>query len=150
MLRVASVPEGHVYVRHLSAPWAPDEVHRLPDPDGRAWPSALLSPAWIHDNADSFDLFHIHFGFDALAPQDLRAVVEELRRHHKPLIYTVHDLQNPHHLERSAHAAALDVLIPAATELITLTDGACAEIRALWGAPLRRRSGGPAHCSGGK
>ncbi len=133
LIRIASVPEGHVYVRHLSDPCIDHGVVRLPDPGGKAWPSALLSPGWIDEHADGFDVFHVHFGFDALSTQDLTAVVDALRHHGKPLVYTVHDLRNPHHLDRRAHDEALDVLIPAATELITLTDGAAREIRSRWG-----------------
>lgn len=166
-MRVASVPSGHVYVRHLSDPeltgwYAPEnfgphsdsatnntanpaasptrtpgpdrhDVYRLPDPDGKQWPSALLRPGWINANADNFDVFHVHFGFDALSTADLEGIVSELRAHNKPLVYTVHDLRNPHHVDRTAHDEALDVLIPAATELITLTPGAAAEIKERWG-----------------
>lgn len=133
MLTIASVPEGHVYVRHLTDPCFNHGVTRLPDPGGKPWPSALLSPAWIERNAGGFDAFHIHFGFDALSTDDLTAVVDALRRHGKPLIYTVHDLRNPHHLDRRAHDEALDVLVSAAAELITLTQGAAAEIQQRWG-----------------
>ncbi|MBB1510857.1 glycosyltransferase family 1 protein [Tessaracoccus sp. MC1756] len=132
MIRVASVPEGHVYVRHLADPCNGHDVVRLPDPGGKAWPSALLSPQWIDQNAESFDVFHIHFGFDALSTRDLTDVLEALDRNDKPLVYTVHDLRNPHHLDRLAHDEALDVLIPAAAELITLTAGAAQEIRRRW------------------
>lgn len=133
MVSIASVPEGHVYVRHLSDPCNEHGVTRLPDPGGKAWPSELLSPHWIEANASTFDVFHVHFGFDALSTRDLTDVVAALSANGKPLVYTVHDLRNPHHLDRSAHDAALDVLIPAAAELITLTDGAAREIRQRWG-----------------
>ena len=66
----------------------------------------------------------MHFGFDAIAPEDLREVVGELKRHNKPLVYTVHDLRNPHHPERTAHDEQQDVLVAAANTLITLTPGA--------------------------
>ena len=57
MLRVASVPGSHIYVRHLSAP---------------------------HHNR--FDVFHVHFGFDAIGPEILEEVVHELEVHRKPLV----------------------------------------------------------------
>lgn len=145
-IRVASIPSGHVYVRHLdplpgTAPDLPDVV-RLPDPDpdspgnpatGKWWPPVMLSAEWIDANPDAFDVFHIHFGFDALAPRDLQEVAAALQRHGKPLVYTVHDLRNPHHESPEAHDAHLDVLIPAADALITLTEGAAAEIEHRWG-----------------
>lgn len=142
-IRVASVPAGHVYVRHLASPDPTDDpVVRLPDPSpdgrsgtasGRWWPPVMLDPAWLERNADTFDLVHVHFGFDATSPETLAAVVDVLRRHAKPLLLTVHDLRNPHHADRTAHDAHLDVLVPAADVVITLTDGAAAEIERRWG-----------------
>jgi glycosyltransferase involved in cell wall biosynthesis len=45
----------------------------------------------------------------------------------------VHDLRNPHHEDRTLHDAQLDVLVPAADALVTLTAGAAREIRDRWG-----------------
>jgi hypothetical protein len=58
--------------------------------------------------------------------------VHALRAVRKPLVYTVHDLRNPHHLDPRAHDAHLDVLIPQADGLVTLTAGAAAEVAARW------------------
>lgn len=139
MIRVASVPESHVYVRHLDHPDVP-QVVRLPDPvprDGRTvpggwWPPLMLEPSWIDDHCDLFDVFHVHFGFDALTGDQIRDVVGRLRRHGKPLVYTVHDLRNPHQRDATTHSALLDVLIPAADALITLTPGARSQIKERW------------------
>jgi glycosyltransferase involved in cell wall biosynthesis len=136
---VASVPQSHVYVWHLSREHG-EVVHRLPDPipdeqlrSGQQgwWPPVMLDPTWARDN--EFDIFHIHFGFDASEPAQLRELVDVLRRRGKPLVYTVHDLRNPHHTDTALHDAHLDILIPAADEVITLTAGAAAEIRRRWG-----------------
>ena len=139
VITVASVPAGHVYVQHL-ADVDERSVERLPDlrppgdsAPGQWWPPVMLDPAWIDRHSDEFDIFHLHFGFDALSAPDLIAVVDSLRRAGKPLVYTVHDLRNPHHQERSAHDAALDVVIPAAEAVITLTEGAAGVIRSRWG-----------------
>lgn len=93
----------------------------------------MLEPSWIDEHAAEFDVFHVHFGFDALSPETLQDVVDALRRNGKPLVYTVHDLTNPHHATPEAHTAHLDILIPAADELITLTQGAADEIERRWG-----------------
>ncbi|WP_316932239.1 glycosyltransferase [Nocardioides marmotae] len=137
-LLVASVPSGHVYVRHL-APEAGSSPRRLPDPkplgqpaDSQVWwPPAMLEPSWARSH--DFDLLHLHFGFDARSPEDLAALVRALRETGRPLVQTVHDLRNPHHEDRTLHDAQLDVLVPAATELVTLTEGAAAEIERRWG-----------------
>jgi len=137
-LRVASVPENHVYVRHIGVPG--DRVMRLDDPPPAQpanpdvwWPPRMLDPEWIRENAHAFDVFHLHFGFDAKAPADLAAVVATLRELGKPFVYTVHDLRNPHHAEPELHDRQLAVLVPAADALITLTDGAATEIATRWG-----------------
>lgn len=138
-LTIASVPSGHVYVRHL-APIVGEGPVRLPDPaPGRPdrpagatwWPPVMLDPAWAA-TAD-FDVFHLHFGFDASSPAQLAELTSTLRRRGKPFVFTVHDLRNPHHEDRTAHDAQLDVLVPAADAVVTLTRGAAAEIRRRWG-----------------
>lgn len=138
-IRVASVPSGHVYVRHLSPAHGGGGVVRLDDPppagrvpDAVWWPPRMLEPAWIQEHAHTFDLMHIHFGFDALSPQELTSVVDVLRDQAKPLILTVHDLRNPHHQTADLHNAQLGVLVRAADAVITLTHGAAVEIRERW------------------
>src|SRR5579875_1986461 len=139
-IRVASVPENHVYVRHLAPTNQDDHIVRLADPPpretatvaGQWWPPAMLDPRWIRAHAADFDVFHIHFGFDALSAADLRAVLDELDRCDKPLVYTVHDLRNPHHVQPDAHAAHLDLLVRHAAALITLTPGAAEAVERRW------------------
>ncbi len=141
VIRVASVPASHVYVRHLSPPDGVDDgVRRLPDPptSGRAeqsrwWPPTMLAADWVRAHHDTFDVFHVHFGFDARTPAELVALVDALASHGKPLVLTVHDLRNPHHTDRREHDAQLDVLVPAAQALVTLTPGAADEVAARWG-----------------
>jgi beta-1,4-mannosyltransferase len=144
-LRVASVPSSHVYVRHLSPAGhdlsGGDAIERLADPvpsggtaeQSQWWPPAMLEAGWVADHADEFDVFHVHFGFDARSPAELQDVVEALRIAGRPLVFTVHDLRNPHHTDRRAHDDQLDVLVPAADQLITLTEGAAREIWRRWG-----------------
>ncbi|WNG87509.1 glycosyltransferase family 1 protein [Mycobacterium sp. ITM-2016-00317] len=140
LLRVASVPASHVYVRHLADPADRGEVIRLPDPvpaDGRKvpggwWPPLMLEPGWVSANHELFDVFHIHFGFDAVGADVLTEVMQELKDYDKPLVYTVHDLRNPHHHDPAEHILQQDVLVAAADVLITLTPGAAQEIRRRW------------------
>jgi hypothetical protein len=93
----------------------------------------MLDPFWVAEHADEFDVFHVHFGFDALDPRDLSAVADALARHGKPLVYTVHDLRNPHHQDPAQHDAHLDVLVRRAGALVTLTSGAAEAVRGRWG-----------------
>ena len=140
-MRVASVPQSHIYVRHLSHPAGCDSVVRLPDPiptdqrtvPGGWWPPLMLNPSWIEQHHNEFDVFHVHFGFDAIGPDALADVVQALKMYDKPLVYTVHDLRNPHHPDPAAHTEQQDVLVPAAHALITLTPGAAEIIEHRWG-----------------
>ncbi|MEV6759214.1 glycosyltransferase family 1 protein [Streptomyces sp. NPDC051105] len=92
----------------------------------------MLDPTWVADHHDRFDVFHLHFGFDAHEPDALRALADVLHRYGKPLVYTVHDLRNPHQADPAPHLAALDVLLTEADRLITLTRGAASEIVRRW------------------
>jgi hypothetical protein len=142
-LVVASVPADHPYIRHLGPEDGTGPV-RLPDPDPddptrsaeqRWWPPVMLEPRWVRSH--DFDLLHVHFGFDSRRPRDLARFVAALRARRKPLVFTVHDLRNPHHVIRDQHDAQLDVLVEAASALVTLTPGAADEIRLRWGREAR-------------
>jgi len=98
---VRSVPTDHAYVRHLAS--LPDEdqlgtsVVRLADPQEPWWPPPALDPDWLEARTDEFDVFHVHFGFDARSVDDLEKLVDVLRSSDRLLVQTVHDLRNPHH-----------------------------------------------------
>ncbi len=134
-IRVASVPAGHPYVAHLGT----RGVVRLPDPTppgappGRWWPPQALDPAWIAANADRFDLLHVHFGMEARRPDEFEATVAALRAAGRPLVHTVHDLEHPQLSDQAPHLALLDVVVPAADALVTLTAGAAREVERRWG-----------------
>ncbi|MFD8704841.1 hypothetical protein ACFV1W_19835 [Kitasatospora sp. NPDC059648] len=102
--RVAAVPAGHVYVRHLAALTARYPVHHLPDPCPRGtprsrwgwWPPAMLDPDWVRRHHDEFDVFHLHQGYENASPTRITELVWLLRRRGKPLVFTVHELENPY------------------------------------------------------
>ena len=93
----------------------------------------MLTPDWIRQNADAFDVLHVHFGMESSTTQELSAVLEALRAADKPLVYTVHDLENPQLTDQSAHVRMLDAIIPAVDVLVTLTPSARDEIAERWG-----------------
>ena len=138
-LRVASVPSEHPYVRHLAPVVEDGAVWRLPDPPvpgapaGQWWPSPVLEPGWLRDPAAELDLVHVHCGFEHRTAAQLRELVAVLAALRLPLVLTVHDLQNPHLADQRSHGEALDVLVPTAAAVITLTPGAAAEITRRWG-----------------
>ena len=137
MLTVGSVPAGHPYVDSVTDS---SRIHLLPDPvprnvtvAGQWWPPRLLEPAYLGRHVESLDVLHVHFGFESFTVEELRRTVEILRRRHVPLVLTVHDLHNPHLVDPRRHLAQLDVLVPAAREVVTLTPGAASVIRERWG-----------------
>lgn len=79
-VRVASIPSGHPYVRHLSAP-GDLRVRRLPDPSpavpdplpGQWWPPVMLEREWVTGHRTALDLVHLHFGFDSYSPGGWRS-----------------------------------------------------------------------------
>ncbi len=93
----------------------------------------MLEPGWIATHPDRFDVMHLHFGSESVEIARVRAVLATLRAAGRPLVHTVHDLSHPQLRDQSGHRAQLDVLIPAAAALITLTPGAAAEIESRWG-----------------
>lgn len=128
-LRVASVPATHVYVRRLAHP----AVVRLQDPSGDDHRTpCFLDPAWWASTETLPDLLHVHFGFEYYDPAQLARLVDVLRARRVPLVYTVHDLRNPNHPTPELQDAGLDVLVPAADRLVTLTGWAAARIRERW------------------
>jgi hypothetical protein len=137
---VLAIPSAHPYPERLrSTTPATSRVVHLDDPvvpgapPGQWWPPTALDEGWVRRHAGEVDLVHLHFGFDAASPADLRRWVLALREEGIPLVLTVHDLVNPHFTDQTEHLARLDVLVPAADALITLTAGAATEIQERWG-----------------
>jgi glycosyltransferase involved in cell wall biosynthesis len=135
-IRLASIPSGHPYVRHVLAGGG---VDLLPDPappgasDGRWWPPVMCDAAWVAANRDRFDVMHVHFGTESYPEAHLRSLVRALRASGRPLVYTLHDLENPQLTDQARHLAHLDLLVPAADAVVTLTAGAAATIERRWG-----------------
>ncbi|NYG54612.1 glycosyltransferase [Nocardioides perillae] len=143
---VAPVPAGHPYVRR-TLPAADDPaagiVVHLPDPDPdhphdptrqagpRWWPAVKLEPWWVEQSRPH--VLHVHFGYDDRSPAQLRALVRACRAVGTALVVTVHDLRNPHHDDPALLEAQLDVLLPAADAVLTLTASAADEVAARWG-----------------
>lgn len=130
-VRVVSVPTSHVYVQHIRD----DCFNGLPATGlpGPGTSAQVLQPQWVQDHRDTFDVVHLHFGFDACPPGQLAQWVQALHEAGKKLVYTAHDLRNPHHLDAGTHDQQLDVLVGGADAVLTLTPGAAAEMRLRWG-----------------
>ena len=129
-IRLVTVPAVHPYVSAVR----PDGVQPVAVGRVRGWdPDPYLDPASVPSWADGVDLVHLHFGFDHLDADTLRAWITALDVAHLPLVFTAHDLRNPHHADPAPHTAMLDVLMERAAAVLTLTDGAAREISERWG-----------------
>lgn len=137
LIRLASVPAAHPFVGSTTDPAL---VSLLPDPippgatlAGQWWPPRWLDPGYLGEHIHEIDVLHVHFGFETVALDDLRAVFEVLRAHRVPLVVTAHDLTNPHLTDQASHRARLDLLFREASAVITLTRGAAHAIAQGWG-----------------
>lgn len=135
LIRVASIPAAHPYVRAITDM---QMVQVLPDPPvpgadaGVWWPPVALTSEWLDSHAADYDVLHVHFGLESFSPEELRDALDVARRHGRPVVYTVHDLDNPQLVDQAPYRALLDVIIPAADRLLTLTTTAAAEIERRW------------------
>ncbi len=91
-----------------------------------------MTADWIAAHAEDFDVLHVHFGLESFSPEQLADALAAARRHGRPVVYSVHDIDNPQLVDQTAYHALLDVIVPAADRLITLTPTAAAEIERRW------------------
>lgn len=113
-------------------------VHVLPDPPVPGapadvwWPPVALTAEWIGSHSADFDVLHVHFGLESFSAQELAAALATARRLGRAVVYTVHDLDNPQLVDQAPYRELLDVIVPAADHLVTLTASAAAEIERRW------------------
>ncbi|WP_229733015.1 hypothetical protein [Conyzicola nivalis] len=117
---------------------ASSEVEVLGDPRpegapaGQWWPPVALDPHWIDAHAADADILHIHFGTESFTPERLQATIDAAHDAGWPVVFTVHDLVHPQLVDQDGYQRQLDVLVPGADALLTLTPGAAVEIARRW------------------
>ncbi len=135
LIRIAAIPASHPYVRAIADT---GRVQVLPDPPVPGapadvwWPPVALTPRWLVSHADEFDVLHVHFGLESFSPDELREALETAHRLGRPVVYTVHDLENPQLVDQGPYRELLDVIVPSADHLVTLTTTAADEIERRW------------------
>jgi glycosyltransferase involved in cell wall biosynthesis len=127
--RVLSYPPRHDYVDRLQ-PDAARLVHR-----DEPWPALpqFYDPAWIVAHRGDWDVAHLHFTWEQYPPQQLAAVLSALVLTGTPIVWTVHDLRNPHTDGAQSDDAYLQILAEHADHIVALTPGAAAETAARFG-----------------
>ena len=126
-LVVASVPARHVYTRHLAHPAVP--VARVATPAATYRATQMISAEWVQVHAEGIDVAHVHFGFGDVTDRAWREWRAALAAHRIPLVYTVHDLDNPHVDAQERHHRQVAFLCRTAEEVITLTAAAADRVR---------------------
>lgn len=131
------IPAQHPYVREIRPENGWNDITVLgdpvvdPDDPGRWWPHPALEPAWW-ENHDA-DVVHLHFGFEHLGVAGTRTFLEALRRRGIPLVYTVHDLDNPHLTEQTEYHRQVQLLVDHAAHVFTLSTGAAEVVEKRYG-----------------
>lgn len=131
MTVLVTLPASHAYVDAVIPPGV--EHLDTTGPAGSWAPDQLWDPRTWATVATDVDVVHVHFGFDHVTPDVLQEWVDVTRAYRVRLVVTVHDLRNPHQHDASVLERQLAVLVPAADVVLTLTDGAAAEIAARFG-----------------
>lgn len=137
--RVLSYPPRHDYVDRLHGR-AARLVHR-----DQPWPRLpdFYDGDWLQAHARQWDVAHFHFGWEQYPPQQLERVLAAHRELQTPVVWTAHDLHNPHLAHRQADEPHRRLLAASADVVITLTDGAAGELHARFGCPAQVVVHGP-------
>lgn len=124
MTSVLSYPPRHAYVDRLHGRTA-TLVHR-----DQPWPRLpdLYDLDWLAAHTGDWDVAHLHFTWEQYPPERLAAVLDVHRAARVPIVWTAHDLRNPHTPSAEDDEGHLRLLADRADAVLTLTPGAAAEI----------------------
>lgn len=132
-IRVATLPGRGLYARHLGHPEGVDAVHRpTVGPPGAAIRRSAFEASWLDHHLADVDIVHVQAITPGQTPQDVAAAVAAVRAHTTPLVVTGYHLSDPSGADPQAYAEAMDVLVPAADAVVTLTESAAEEMRRRW------------------
>lgn len=128
--RVLSYPPAHPYVDRLDHPDVADLVHRE-----QPWPLLpdFYDPTWLQAHGGNWDVAHFHFTWEQHEPDTFEAVLRQHRDDGTPIVWTAHDLRNPHLADAARHEDYLTLLAEGADEVVTLTAGAATAIAERYG-----------------
>lgn len=133
-IRVATLPGRGLYARHLSHPEGIDGVHHVTvGQAGAPRPPSGLDHAWLADHLDEVDVVHVIAAPSGHSGSELAEAVQIVHDAGTPLVFTAYHLEDPHGGPTQRYAEQLDVLVPAADAVVTLTPTAAAEIARRWG-----------------
>jgi beta-1,4-mannosyltransferase len=129
VIRVLSYPPRHPYVDRLA-----DRVATLVHRD-EPWPRlpSFYDPVWIGARTGDWDLAHLHFTWEQHPVDRFATVLDRHRAAGRPLVWTAHDLRNPHTGDADRDDPYLAVLAERADTVLTLTAWAAAQLHQRFG-----------------
>jgi beta-1,4-mannosyltransferase len=139
VIRVLSYPPRHPYVDRLHGASA-TLVHR-----DQPWPllPELYDPVWVAEHAADWDLAHLHFTWEQHPIARVGAVLDGHRAAGRPVVWTAHDLRNPHTEAGDEDEVYLACLADQADAVTTLTPGAATEVARRFGREAQVLPHGP-------
>ncbi|OJI09370.1 MAG: hypothetical protein COV08_01305, partial [Candidatus Vogelbacteria bacterium CG10_big_fil_rev_8_21_14_0_10_49_38] len=81
---------------------------------------------------DSFDVVHIHYGFEFEDIKTVETALDLVRSHRKPVVFTCHELQSVHGIPDDQYQQYISLILKHADAVITLTDVARRELTSTW------------------
>ena len=112
-------PADHPYVRRLPGVCRPFPV----------WDVEALASSAVR-------IAHVHFGFEGRDADELARWVRSCRSAGVRVVFTVHDVDNPHLVDQVPHHDAVRALAAAADAVVTLTEAAAVSIARLIDRPI--------------
>lgn len=127
--RVLSHPPRNDYVDGLHG-HAATLVHR-----NEPWPqlAQFHDPDWVTAHKGDWDVVHFHFSWEQYSPERLQAVLDAHVSAGTSIVWTAHDLRNPHTPAPDMDTPYLAALAASANHVVTLTPGAAREVATRFG-----------------
>ena len=139
VITVATLPGRGLYARHLGHPEGVDGVHRTTvtaqGAPGR--PPAAFDIAWLRAHVEEVHVVHVTGIPQRLTPEEVADAAAVVKDAGKPLVVTAYHLSDPSGEDDAHHSAQLEALLPRADAVITITEGAAAELRDRYGVRAR-------------
>jgi len=119
----------------IPSPWVLQQPARHPYVDRLAPAAREVTVDDIWDVAawgsTPVDIVHVHFGFETLGADGLDAWIAAIRRRGAALVFTLHDVDNPHLQDQGPYHRLVTRLLAGADRVVTLTPTAARAAAAL-------------------
>ena len=128
-LRILHIPCNTPYVRKIKKAGKIEIVNGIKLSSNEHVPLEITYQ-WISEHKNnqgfwnSFDVCHLHYGFEFESIEAVEMALKLLQRHHKPIVYTCHELCSAHGVFVEQYRWYVALILEYATSVITLTNGA--------------------------